>query len=576
MTHSLHKCMLVFLAFFAVPGLGCASCEDFINSLLGPPPDCVMTGNGALTIGTDMSGHILFCRWPSPGYCNQVQRVACGLDVDGQVLCLGDAGWQVEQPPQSSPRGISMKGTFGSVGISCRQEMTVHPQHDLLAIQMVVCGATTPPTFLFAPKLMPHMRIVPGLPIDDLLGEQFNPSTTFSADNQTVYCHSSENGRGVWIAYQSLGTTDVYREDTGVMEAVPEAGRDGSFTATFVVAFGQTQADVDTILAAARGATYDSIAMESDIHWSNSLAPSIDSNLLTIAQCMDRRSGAIVRSPARSWLALDWIRQTAYTTLALDMAGHHELAESHTLFYAERVRRTTQPGRPFGSVPAAVYADGTDGLPQQILESDATAWLLASFWRHAQFLPNGERQAYLERVWESVPPSMEFLTSWTDGRNREPFFSFDPRVCKDTQSIHLLLTHYMGVDAALRIAATLDKAPPESWKRRKTELDILVRFHCVDEEGKWKVPDHLPFWAHEFGEARLPFWDAVIEQQTGEEAPSLEVLCGAAIVWQNVPEKLSGIRPKIDCALSKAMTYPDSYEAALRAVLKLSSTANER
>jgi len=564
----------------AVPGFAAndSACTSVFENLLGPVGRSVITGNGALTVGVDASGDVSFCRWPSPGYCNQVNQAAWGLQTPDQLVWLNDPGWQLIAPPQPTTRGIVIERRYPAMGLTCTEEIAVHPEKNLLASRVTVHGFVSISTFLWASQYVPHLRIIPGVPIDDLLGPAFNRTASFVSD-QAMYSYWVKPGdadttanEGVWIATVSPNAIGAFYAKMNTLELVPEAASDGTYTATILIAFGTTKNEVDAILADARADSYEAVAQDADRYWqawlaqANSASP-IHDDLLTLAQCTDRLSGAVIGSPARSWTALDGVAEGAWTTLALDMAGYYEMAEKHTLFYAGLVRRQDKPGRPYGSIPGAVYADGTDGWPQHILQSDATAWMLASFWRHATFLSNTEQQAYLERIWTSVVPAMQFLTAWTDGRNREPFFSFDPAVCRDTQSVHLLLTHYMGVDAALRIAGQLKKNPPERWKQRKTALDILIRFHCVDVEGKWKVADILPFWAQEFAEARLPSWDAILEDQLAKQpVPNAKLLADAAVVWKNNPGRLEQLRPFIETATSQACVSRDSRAAADRVI----------
>lgn len=564
-----------------------------VGQILHSPQPCVLTGNGGLTAGVGASGSVSYGRWPSPGHSNQVEKsgLVWGVEVDGRALWLDDAAWLVAAQ-RVGTTGILTESAVDSLPLVCTQEVVVHPTRDVLMQRLTIRGAAGKPSIFWSGAFTPHLRIIPGLPID----WTFYKSVAFDMDSAAYHVGLVDGGmaewrqaetmaavpetanwasvdEAVWVACTSETLEFINHPGPGetMLEMVAEPNPEGAYTATVAVVFGQTKAGADSLLEFVRQQTFESVAAAAATYWDDWLTDTaVDADLLTLAQCTDRDSGAIVRSPAEPWLALDWVRSGAWTTLALDLAGYRDMAEKHTLFYAGLVRTADKPGMPYGSMPAAVYADGTDGVPSIILEADAPAWMLASFWRHAQFLEGAAREMYLETVWESVLAAGGFLSTWVDGRTREPFFSFDPEACRDTQSIRLLLTQYMGVDAALRIATELGKAPPDQWKRRKTDLDILIRFHCVGADGQWKVPDILPFWAHEFAETNLPSWDAIVEQRlpTASAASNADIqtLCDATLVWQDQPAKLKTLRPLVDAVRAQDVARPDSYASALRVI----------
>lgn len=422
---------------------------------------------------------------------------------------------------------------------------------------------------------------------------------------------------GVWIAYSSPERVSGFQcgTDDDVASAFVQAGsgllggssvavgqcnsaisivpvqQEDTYVANVMISLGKSRTEADANLDYASERGYEVLREEAEQHWKNRLRsavlPATDDpviqtrckrNLLTIIQCTDRDTGAIVRSPVvRPPLALDWPRHGAWITLALDLAGYRELAEKHTLFYTKAVRAKGERGKPFGSMPGALYANHVEGLPHLMLEADAVAWMLASFWRHASFLEGQERRAYLTKVRDAVDGSVEFLVGWADGRTREPLHSFDPYSWKDARSPKLLLTTYMGVDSALRITDALGQARPQEWSRRKRELAALIRFHCVDETGAWKLGDIAPFWQEEIAETELPPWDDVIERRlvSLEELDGFaraRLFCDAAMTWHGRPEKLESLAlflrsaPAGNSPTRHDAFIPDALKAALEFV----------
>jgi hypothetical protein len=206
--------------------------------------------------------------------------------------------------------------------------------------------------------------------------------------------------------------------------------------------------------------------------------------------------------------------------------------------------------------------------------------MLGAFWSTGSFMDSVERRSYFTEVWDTVKLAGDFLSSWTDGRTRQPLYSFDSRVGRDTQSTALLLATSMGIDSATRIAHALGTAPPPEWTRRKRDLDGLILFCCGAPNAQWRGEEILPFWHEEFDEAkppemRLHAWDGVmerrLEQTDPSDRPSLDTLCDAAILWRKDPDRLASLRSLLDATTPKGLEvmvagssipFPDAYRAA--------------
>jgi len=234
-------------------------------------------------------------------------------------------------------------------------------------------------------------------------------------------------------------------------------------------------------------------------------------------------------------------------SLALDWAGYTDLAQRHALFYAGQVRRTARRGKPLGSLPAASYANGEEGLPHLVLDAEAVGATLGLFWEHAAALDPADRVAFLETVWEAVELATDFLAAWADGQTHEPLHTFSPAALRDTQSIEMLLTTYAGIESAIEMAEILDKGIRREWEERRAELDVLVRIRCLDEEGHWKVEDTLPFGALSFLDVADPQIDALasrlLETANGKGcAASAHTFARLAMLWRGRPQKLELLR----------------------------------
>ena len=341
--------------------------------------------------------------------------------------------------------------------------------------------------------------------------------------------------------------------------------RSGVYSATVLIAFGKSRSEADKILNDAlegSAGLYEEarqawLSQRQTLRLPNP-SPAIHTCCERMARrllmCRDSASGAFVQSPVTSALsALARSQDSALIALALDMIGQREFAETQTLFWCTAIRAKDEPGKPGGSVAAALYTDGKEAAPSLLLEADASAWVLGSVWRHATFLEGDARRAYLEKTWDAVVLAGDFLAGWVDARNREPFPSFDAHAFRDRQSQGLLLTVYMGVDSALRIATALERKNPDTWLQRKRDLDVLIRLQCVDEQGAWKGDTILPFWRPEFARTELPAWSGLIERRVAETSvdnPDAVLLCDAALVWQGT-NALEGLKPMLEKAITR-------------------------
>ncbi len=438
------------------------------------------------------------------------------------------------------------------------------------------------------------------------------------AADGTLGQKAGDFGDGVWIGYTSpepiVGfqcgnqdtPTSAFRQAgegclrsesaavgqcNGVLALVPQQDGD-EYRATVYVAFGANRAEVDAALNYAQRSGYANLARRHEVYWGWRVGlaalPATDDQellvlctrcLVTLQQAMDRTTGAMVRCPGtQPPLALDWARHGFWMTLALDMAGYRDLAEKHTLFYCETVRTEGSRGKPLGSLPAASYANHIEAMPHVILESDAAAWMLATFWRHALFLEAEERTAYLAQVWDAAERAAAFLAGWGDGRTGAPLHSFHPGQCRDARSLRLLLATFMGVDSALRIADALGREAPPQWRERKRDLNVLVLIHCVDDNGRWKLDQPIPFGLGEIAATMMPDsedieagWLVALESLEGYRAA--RALCDIALAWRGKPDKLAQLQPLLKPVLANALkrghengsspVFPDAATAAL-------------
>lgn len=303
-----------------------------------------------------------------------------------------------------------------------------------------------------------------------------------------------------------------------------------------------------------------------------------DRSLLYLALALDRDSGAAAGRPA-SYADVDslhWTRHSAWVVYALDLAGLTESAEALITFQNGLVRRESLPGRPAGSLPAAAFGNGVEGVPHAILDVEAAAWHVAAVQRHAGFLKGARQFLFCQSAWEGVSAAGAFVAAWVDPRTGAPLHSFDAKTCRDARHPRLELCHYMGIGAAVGIGRMADLELPFGLATRLDKLDIALRFRQSGDNATWRGPI-LPFWREPIernwrersGGAPFPSWDAAMADQLREfEAADpvtrAGILADAALNWRAQPDKLAELRPLLGATLAELR--PDVLQCAFNIV----------
>jgi hypothetical protein len=322
----------------------------------------------------------------------------------------------------------------------------------------------------------------------------------------------------------------------------------GGYEATVFAAFGGTRVEAEAALERVIDADFDGLYAHASGYWGRfgvtAGAPRSQQDLVIVGMAIDRTTGGFTRAPGGSDCpALCYTRDCAWASMALDLAGREEEAGQVVSFAASTVRKEQRRGKPIGSLPLAVYSDGTEAAPHLALDADAPAYVLGAIWKHAAAIgDDGRRMEFLESVWAAASLMADFVGAWTDSRTREPLYSFDCVAGRDQQGPARLLTSYMGIDAALRIARAAGRPEPADWARRKVELDTLIRFQLVDRQSRtWKAGPILPYWHDAMAEdwslkgSPLPSWDAAVESLIRDRGGDRsEIAATAALVWRGV------------------------------------------
>ncbi len=301
------------------------------------------------------------------------------------------------------------------------------------------------------------------------------------------------------------------------IELVPDS--DGSaYSATVFVAAASNASQAISLLTSARDIGVDQLKTDTASIWRQVLDQAALPDLLppdvrgrcrdalaTILICVDRASGAIIRSPStQPPLALNWARHAAWINLALDAVKFQPVAMANLSFLSQSIH-DRDASIPLGSMPAALYSDGSPAFPEFLVDIDNTGWLLWSAHQHYRVQPPDLAQAEIAPVWPKLAMAADFLAGWADPRDGAPLHSFDWASLHDAQRPRNALVAFLGLDAACKLAQVFAEEVPPLWTRRRNELDVWIQLRQLHGREHWAPKDEVVFWLTE--QVRRP-WSA--------------------------------------------------------------------
>jgi hypothetical protein len=266
------------------------------------------------------------------------------------------------------------------------------------------------------------------------------------------------------------------------------------------IAFGGSYEQVTTAFTTARTRGGDAIRTADLAYWKTWLSTAAlpattdpdrlriaKRTLLSIATARDAGTGAIVASLAsQPPYNLDWPRDGSFIDYALDLAGYHDLAGAHRMFYANVQRKTDGQdvlggGDAFaGSFAMDYYSDGAPGgpIPLEIDEVGLTLW---GWYQHATFIAEPARTAYLNAVYPSVVLAANMLTTCVDPTTGLQCLEEEDDNPTPTITLHGAIATHAGLAAAVRTAMYLGRLDDaRRWSARLNVLDAAIEKQLGD------------------------------------------------------------------------------------------------
>ncbi len=578
--------------------------------IFGPADLSTIAGNGHLTIGINRSGRVTSCRWPSPGYYEQIDYAtqsrsepllgvepwhgaSWALQFGDHFVWTHDDRWSHQLISSGTNGVIEIESTLQDYDIRMRQQFAVAQEGDVFIARISVIGDLDgPPRAFWYANYSPSTRLSPQVPIalhnrDDFAAFvdpelkaicQFRPRDPSSHswrfvrrladgledqknwaafENGSYIVSGTLNATHAMVVGPDRGETSVadqvraatfseQRSATGQNASAMEvelAAHDEGYTATVITAFGANYADAAALFLTARAGDHQ-IAHESENASTPDVVWVMRRAMATIRTCTDATSGSVVRAPTNTPpLALDWPRYGVWISMAYDAAGDRERARKLLTFYANHARVKPQGDLPPGSLPAALYTNGAEAVPDAIIDAAAAGRVLWAMERHGSQLTQPEMQAFYRDIWDGVNAIADFLVQWREPGGRAPLYTFDYESMRDRRTTELYAASFLGVQSATTIANALSDQRPD-WRQASDELRESLRLHALHADGQLRIANPGRLYATGIiPQSDLFDWPAELRSLLREaggrlDTRTLENVCMLVLSARDIPEPL--------------------------------------
>ncbi len=206
------------------------------------------------------------------------------------------------------------------------------------------------------------------------------------------------------------------------------------------------------------------------------------------------------------------VRDFGQTVWALTLSGEMAVARNLVEVGLNAVDKAEPSGRPRGSLPPTLRADGTSDDPRYLVDAQGVSAVLEAASRYVAALPEGERAAWLNKWWKQLEAAGSFVIRWTSGLRGNPFPAYDPRYARDVGGVRESMGALLGTICAQELAARAGKSVPETWQQRRDALEALVRTTDFSDGGRadastpWGsqqlrgiLPESHPLWVARVG-----------------------------------------------------------------------------
>ena len=178
-----------------------------LEEIYGPLDLAMVSGVGRLTVGVNGRGSISLCKWPTPGYNDQLtyrtrdadapglgvepgDGLLWGIRLDEGLVWMNDPRWEVYQRYDAPSNTIMVtESRWPNSSIAVTQRVSVLPLRDVLVTEMEVSGLVLRPQIYWYANFTPCTRHIPEIPIADSLLDDLNDFAAFSDLDEGLVVH---------------------------------------------------------------------------------------------------------------------------------------------------------------------------------------------------------------------------------------------------------------------------------------------------------------------------------------------------------------------------------------------------
>lgn len=527
-------------------------------------------GNGRMLVTLTADAEIQRLFWPHVDGGQHVARLLGGVAVDGKpFVWQDDPAWESTQAYEPDQNVLATTARLPS-GLLLDYRDAVLPTQpvpgcDLLMRQVTITNRG-PAAIQVAYGLYQWVQVneqplyntaVFDEPSDSLIHYQGDTYMALGADRplDTFAVGDPDSVRAA-AAAGSLWGNPIKHGDVAAAGSwnLGELAPAQSVTLTLFWGLGTTLAGVRDALQFARRTGGEALLADTRAFWrswlqqAHPLAATVPAgtaelyrrSLLVFALMADQQTGAVIAAPefdpafeSCGGYAYCWGRDAAYITVAMDVAGYHDLAAR---FYQWAV----QAQEPEGWWMHRHYTNGRWAPSWGLIQVDETGSILYGMGVHAR-LHGGV--AFAQSVWPNVRRAAEWLLADLDPETGLPLPAVDLWEERTAELTYSAGAVYAGLEAAGEIAALVgDHKTAARYQAKAEDLQVAILRECV-RNGRFMRGRFLQLSADEYQAARTA-GKAVRQRTTAKGYPVYELdvdptpdasLLGLAIPFRVVP-----------------------------------------
>ncbi len=178
-----------------------------LEEIYGPRDLAMVSGFGRLTVGVNGRGRISLCKWPTPGYDDQLtyrtrtpdapalgvepgDGLLWGIRLDGELVWMNDPRWEIYQHYDAPSNSIMVtEARWPDSPVVVTQRVSVLPLRDVFVTELAVSGLALRPQVYWYANFTPCTRHIPEIPAADSLLDDLNDFAAFSDPDEGLVVH---------------------------------------------------------------------------------------------------------------------------------------------------------------------------------------------------------------------------------------------------------------------------------------------------------------------------------------------------------------------------------------------------